>query len=1189
MNYYHYFSDQFYKSIYCCRKPESVRGKFNSDHGFSVDTDSTLSNVEKRSVYLHYSLFINTIISNNTSTMIIVCIFIGTHASAKQLMLGWIQALLPSWNITNFKSDWKDGRALLALIHEIKPDKAPSVSTLDPRKGRSNCTLAIRTAKMYLKVPPIITADAIVHEEIDEMSMMTYLSYFLKPASRSLLKWVKEKLPNRKINNLTSDWIDGISFAALTNAVHPSMFSDWRKLSSDTPTQNISQVIETTERHLGIKSDVDAASMAAKNVEELYVATYILRIRSSKLVSLPEEIVVSGPGLKNASVGKQTQFLIDTTKGGPGKLLVNANYEESGLLDFSLQEKNRGEIKLIYTPPKAGNVSFDILWSDNPIPNSPFIVTVCDGNLIKLADEAPQTVVHVLTTVKIKLDASSALSGQLTANLFYPGEPAINLKVTENEGMYTIEMTPHKAGYPTLQAYWNKQSLPHCKVDYTVLDNRQYTVTEVTEKKVFRTFEEVKFKVESTGLPLKALRLVAISDDIQIPFDFSTIEKNSGQAVFTPTLPGDYGLEVACVDRLVDGTPILIRVIDPLKAVLQTKLPKYLALNSPFEFVINTKEAGPGPIEFRCLDDGVVPDCFSVEVDSTELSLATLVVTPSKLGEFLVTLTHSGVDVTGCPFRATICDPMSCIVTGDLMKKSMAVGSSVHYTISSPDGQGLKPVVRARGPTAKYQTTLNEKGKGFSGEFTPWEIGEHEVTVTLGGFPVKGSPFHFEAINVDTSVCSASGAGLQEALTNIPGQFVVLAKQPGLIAQRNLEISVYGVINNVQGVVRARDNNNGTYNIAYVVEEPGSYLISIKAWGKPIPGSPFRMNALLGPDASKCAMFGPALNSDVVIKIGDPIDFSVDTSKAGKGNLKVAAIAARGIQARMFLAKGDKPGVYDIKLDPLRSGKHRVGIKWSGNHIPGSPFTMRILPGADATKCRAYGPGLEDGMVGDSSHFTIETRDAGSGILRVKLNGVRNAFNITLKPVSSTDPRTLRADYSPKKPGEYLITIKWSEKDIPGSPFKVKIGGEAVVVEENNSRLATICAPPELSTIQEEMDSSEESESRTSLSTKSQPQITTSKEKKKNKGKTKHLLKSASTNDLPVFKGRSPNFHNAFVTKNSKKAAKTIGSAQAQQMMTFSKLRLGSHTIGPQTSTNSKGNYFRQAQLHINSMRNKKL
>lgn len=1116
----------------------------------------------------------------------------GTHASAKQLMLGWIQALLPSWNITNFTSDWTNGRALLALIHEIKPDKAPGISTLDPRKSRSNCIIAIRTAKMYLRVPPIISPEAIVQGEVDEMSMMTYLSYFLKPAFRNLLKWVKEALPQRKITNLTTDWLDGISYAALINTLHPSLFVDWKTLSKDTPTENVTQVIETAKKHLDIKPVVNVSSLAAKEVEELHVATYILQIRNARLQALPDEIVFSGPGLSHASVGKQTHFLIDTTKAGPGKLLVNAIYEEGGLVNFSLQGKKTGEIKLTYTPPKAGTVSFDIFWSDHPVPNSPFHVTVSDSNLVKIANmEAPQTVVHVLSRVHLKLDASAAHTGTLTASLLYPGEPSIDLKVTKNtSGIYTVEAIPHKAGCPVLQAYWNKQPLEQCRVEYTVLDHRQYTVTDVPKKKIFRTFENIPFTVKSTGLPLQPLRMTAIHGDMHFPMEFTIVDGFVGRVMFTPTLPGGYNLEVACADRLVEGSPIQVKVIDPLKAVLQSKLPKYFALNCPYEFVINTKDAGSGPIEFRCLDGGKTSDSFSTTIDDTQPDLVTLTVTPSQMGQYLVSLTHSGVDIPGCPFRITICDPSLCKVVGDLVKKkSVAVGSSVNYSISCPDWKGLKPVVRAHGPTAKYQTNISEDKETFTGEFTPWEVGDHEVTITLGGFPISKSPFHFTAIIVDTSVCSASGAGLQEALTMIPAQFVVLAKQPGLIAQHNLEISVYGVVNNVQGTVRARDNNNGTYNVAYVVESPGAYLVSIKAWGKPIPGSPFRMNALLGPNASKCKMYGPALDPATVIKIGDPIDFSVETSGAGKGNLGVVAVGARGVQARVFLAKGDKPGTYDVKLDPLRPGKHRVGVKWSGTHIPGSPFIMKIYPGADASKCKAYGPGLEDGNVGDPSSFTIETKDAGSGVLRVKLNGVKDAFKISLKPVSPTDQRTLRAEYSPQKPGDYLITIKWSEKDVPGSPFKVKICGDAIE-EETNDRMATPRIQSELSPIQEETDDSEESH--TSLSTTSQFQLTAKGGKKNNSKEKSSLLQSSSTGALPVFQGRSPAFHNTFVTKNSKKVAKTLGARamfgkmpQTQQMMTFSKLQLTNRTVGP--GSKIQGNYAGQAHIQVNSMRNK--
>lgn len=36
--------------------------------------------------------------------------FLGYKVSTKNVMIRWLQALLPRWNITNLTSDWKDGR-----------------------------------------------------------------------------------------------------------------------------------------------------------------------------------------------------------------------------------------------------------------------------------------------------------------------------------------------------------------------------------------------------------------------------------------------------------------------------------------------------------------------------------------------------------------------------------------------------------------------------------------------------------------------------------------------------------------------------------------------------------------------------------------------------------------------------------------------------------------------------------------------------------------------------------------------------------------------------------------------------------------------------------------------------------------------------------------------------------------------
>ena len=110
--------------------------------------------------------------------------------------------------------------------------------------------------------------------------------------------------------------------------------------------------------------------------------------------------------------------------------------------------------------------------------------------------------------------------------------------------------------------------------------------------------------------------------------------------------------------------------------------------------------------------------------------------------------------------------------------------------------------------------------------------------------------------------------------------------------------------------------------------------------------------------------------------------------------------------------------------------KLQVLLNCSPLSLPLPPSSS--TPGADPTKCKAHGPGLQDGNVGDPGWFIIETRDAGAGTLQVRLHGVKDAFKIDIKPKDSKDMRTLEARYDATKPGDYLITIKWSDVHIPG-------------------------------------------------------------------------------------------------------------------------------------------------------------
>ena len=86
------------------------------------------------------------------------------------------------------------------------------------------------------------------------------------------------------------------------------------------------------------------------------------------------------------------------------------------------------------------------------------------------------------------------------------------------------------------------------------------------------------------------------------------------------------------------------------------------------------------------------------------------------------------------------------------------------------------------------------------------------------------------------SACSATGAGLRHAYTSIPATFQILASHSGLVEAGVVKISVTGVVNKKECKVRVRDNQNGTYDVAYLTEVPGAYLITITYNDNNIPG-----------------------------------------------------------------------------------------------------------------------------------------------------------------------------------------------------------------------------------------------------------------------------------------------------------------------------------------------------------------
>ena len=94
-----------------------------------------------------------------------------------------------------------------------------------------------------------------------------------------------------------------------------------------------------------------------------------------------------------------------------------------------------------------------------------------------------------------------------------------------------------------------------------------------------------------------------------------------------------------------------------------------------------------------------------------------------------------------------------------------------------------------------------------------------------------------------------------------------------------------------------------------------------------------------------------------------------------------------------------------------------------------------VLPPTDATKCKAYGPGLENALVGKPADFTVETKGAGAGGLSLAIEGPSES-KLTC---NDHGDGTCSVKYTPTEPGDYEIHIKFADEHIPGSPFNAKV------------------------------------------------------------------------------------------------------------------------------------------------------
>ncbi|KAK3094337.1 hypothetical protein FSP39_000435 [Pinctada imbricata] len=426
---------------------------------------------------------------------------------------------------------------------------------------------------------------------------------------------------------------------------------------------------------------------------------------------------------------------------------------------------------------------------------------------------------------------------------------------------------------------------------------------------------------------------------------------------------------------------------------------------------------------------------------------------PVEVGLFDINITWNGRDIPGSPYHPKVLDARKIKISGGwgqymdaservalvvgeekklIFDVSQAGPGSLRSEVVGPNSNIPVAVEENYGNTVvSFVPEVEENYGNTVVSFVPEVEGNHYIHLFWSDFALPSSPFLGYAISAqpDSNKVILTGRGLKEATVREEAEFVIDGSQAG---PGKPEVTLTGVRAEIS--VRVVGIGNGKYRCSYIPVVPGAYLLHITWNGRQLRGSPYKVNVIGAFYPNKVQVSGEGLRGGI---LGRSMEVFIDTRKAGPGELTAYCMGPN--KAAYCELIDNKDGTFVLRIKPLEVGRHVLQVKYGGEHVNGSPFVLKVAAQPDASKVRVTGPGVEHGILATyQSRFIVETRGAGAGQLTVRIRGPKGGFQVEMYRDSQKD-RTILCRYDPTETGLYIISIKWSGVDVPGSPFQVNI------------------------------------------------------------------------------------------------------------------------------------------------------
>ncbi|KAF4093938.1 hypothetical protein AMELA_G00007140 [Ameiurus melas] len=989
-------------------------------------------------------------------------------ATPKQRLLTWVQNKVPDMPISNFSDNWRDGRALGALVDSCAPGLCPDWETWDPVKPVENATEAMQLADDWLGIPQVIAPEEIIDPSVDEQSVMTYLSQFpkakLKPGAP-----LKPKLNPKKARAY------GPGIEPVGNRVmQPAVFT------VDTFSAGQGQVMVYVEDPEGRREEVKAVLNEGKKT---YSVMYIPQVMGPHKVTVlfagqeipkspfevnvdkaqgdPTKVTAKGPGIEPVGniANKPTYFDIYTAGAGIGDVTaaIKDPQGNKNTVEVMIEDKGDSVFRCTYRPVQAGPHTVSVMFGGIAIPKSPYTVSVGPASTPSACRATGRGLqprgVRVRQVADFKVDTRNAGSGDLKVTVKGPKGLDEQVKLKEAmDGVYAYEYYPNAQGKYTVSVTWGGQHIP--KSPFEVLVSPEAGPQKIRawgpglEGGVVG--KSADFVVESVGTDVGVLGF-AIEGPSQARIQCDDQNDGSCDVKYWPTEPGEYAVHVMCDDEDIEESPFMAYIIPDDKASNPDQVKAYgpglektgCIINKPAEFTVEAKDAGKGPL--KILAQNAEGEPIDVKVKSKGDGVYSCSYTPTAAIKHTVVVTWGGTNVPNSPFRVQVgkgSHPHKVKVFGPGVERTgLKAHEPTHFTVDCTEAGegdvsvGIKcdaNVISGKEEDVDFDVITNANDT-ITVKYIPPGAGRLTIKVLFTDQEIPVSPFRVKVDpSHDASKVKAEGPGLARAGVECgkPTHFTVYTKGAG---KAPLDVQFSGP-NRAQPVLDFEiiDNYDYSYTVKYMPVQQGEMVIIVTFGGDPISKSPFSVGVAAPLDLSKIEVDG--LESRV--EVGQDQEFVVGAKEAGgRGKLEARITGPTGKSVPCVVEPQVGKGASLVKYIPKEEGAYAVEVLYDGNPVPGSPFHVEAMLPPDPSKVKAYGPGLKGGLVGNPAEFTIDTNGAGTGGLGLTVEGPTEAKI----ECSDNGDCTCSVSYLPTEPGEYLVNILFENVHIPGSPFHADI------------------------------------------------------------------------------------------------------------------------------------------------------